>query len=305
MTRLRRLSRTVATVRRSGYPRAGDCLQAVRCVEPVRSGLCLVATSAREVVPLLTVRPPSHRDCPSAEQAGRLRLVSWGTGHPALLLHGALLGGRPTWSPLRGLSAGWRLLVPNRRGYQPGPRADVECQQCDVRDAAALLSELDEPAHVIGHSRGAVVALAVARRCPELVRSLVLLEPPPLDAADAVSGQVPQWRAALAELDVRFPRDEDLLAAFFQLVGADDPVPEPLPTLCVHTLHCCVVRRPPGWMTTCWRMAPWSARSWLSRGGTPKSSRAPQICSRACLVLAGRGSWAVATFSPRILRRRR
>ena len=305
MTRLRRLSRTVATVRRSGYPRAGDCFQAVRCVEPVRSGLCLVATSAREVVPLLTARPPSHRDCPSAEQAVGLRMVSWGTGHPALLLHGALLGGRPTWSPLRGLSAGWRLLVPNRRGYQPGPRADVECQQCDVRDAAALLSELDEPAHVIGHSRGAVVALAVARRCPELVRSLVLLEPPPLDAADAVSGQVRQWRAALAELDVRFPRDEDLLAAFFQLVGADDPVPEPLPD--VVRAHVALLRRsPPPWVDDdLLADGPLECPVMVVSGGTPKSSRALQICSRACLVLAGRGSWAVATFSPRILRRRR
>jgi len=49
----------------------------------------------------------------------------------------------------------------------------------EAEDLANLLKALGaHPAHVVGHSYGAYTALALAMKHPELVRSLVLAEPP-------------------------------------------------------------------------------------------------------------------------------
>jgi pimeloyl-ACP methyl ester carboxylesterase len=46
-------------------------------------------------------------------------------------------------------------------------------------DCAELLSTLGaKPAHIVGHSSGAIIALQLALDSPEAVRSLTLLEPP-------------------------------------------------------------------------------------------------------------------------------
>ena len=50
-----------------------------------------------------------------------------------------------------------------------------------VADRGALVNELKAtPAHLVGNSYGAYIALALAVDSPELMRSLVLREPPSL-----------------------------------------------------------------------------------------------------------------------------
>src|SRR2546430_1114455 len=49
----------------------------------------------------------------------------------------------------------------------------------DIQDLASLIDKLDlGPVHLVGHSWGAFVCLWLSIRRPELVRSLVLAEPP-------------------------------------------------------------------------------------------------------------------------------
>lgn len=76
----------------------------------------------------------------------------------------------------------YRALVYSRRYHRPNPPVEdneTYSPKLHAEDLAALLMTLDlAPAHVIGSSYGAAVALALAREHPALVRSLVLAEPP-------------------------------------------------------------------------------------------------------------------------------
>jgi pimeloyl-ACP methyl ester carboxylesterase len=73
-------------------------------------------------------------------------------------------------------------LAYSRRYHPPNPPQDdgqVYSPQLHADDLAALLSVLgNTPAHVVGAGYGALVALALAQEHPELIRTLVLGEPP-------------------------------------------------------------------------------------------------------------------------------
>lgn len=113
----------------------------------------------------------------------RLHAVVLGEGPPAVLVHGLLLGNLSTL--LFGLGA--RLAVQRRvlgadlRGHGRSERTasgyDVGTLAEDLRGLRAALG-LGGPAWLVGHSYGALVALEHARRCPEEVERLVLIEPP-------------------------------------------------------------------------------------------------------------------------------
>jgi pimeloyl-ACP methyl ester carboxylesterase len=103
----------------------------------------------------------------------RLRYFEGGAGPPLLLLHG--FGGAAwNFTELAELLPGRRLLVPDLPGHgrsDPLPAPSI----AGFADAVAGL--LDEAVGVLGHSMGGVVALRLAERRPDLVRSLVLAAP--------------------------------------------------------------------------------------------------------------------------------
>jgi pimeloyl-ACP methyl ester carboxylesterase len=94
-----------------------------------------------------------------------------------LLLHG-LGSSSSDWSfQWPAFAPTFRLLAVDLRGHgrsRPGPgRVRIEAL---AEDVAALLAHLGEgPVHVLGLSLGGCVALALALRAPERVRSLVLI----------------------------------------------------------------------------------------------------------------------------------
>ena len=103
----------------------------------------------------------------------RIRTFEGGTGPTLLLLHG--FGGAAwNFSELAPLLTGRRLVIPDLPGHgasTPLPAPSI----AGFADAVAGL--LDEPAGVVGHSMGGVVALRLAQRHPDLVRGLVLAAP--------------------------------------------------------------------------------------------------------------------------------
>jgi pimeloyl-ACP methyl ester carboxylesterase len=107
-----------------------------------------------------------------------------GVGEPVVLIHGAFIA--EAFAPLcaePAVASRYRLVRYHRRGYAgsaPVPAPFSIAQQ--AADCRALLQYLGvERAHVVGHSSGGAIALQLALDAPEVVHSLVLLEPGLLD----------------------------------------------------------------------------------------------------------------------------
>src|SRR3954447_24293795 len=97
-----------------------------------------------------------------------------------LFVHGSVVNGQATWGAQRPLAARVELVIPNRRGFPPGP--DVE--RVDFEDEAVWLGPFVEPGtHLVGHSYGGVIALLAAALYSDRVRSLTVIEPPCLGVA--------------------------------------------------------------------------------------------------------------------------
>ncbi len=101
-------------------------------------------------------------------------------GDPIVLIHGSW-GDHSNWQPVvPGLSENFRVLTYDRRGHSKSEKVTTQgSYDEDASDAAALLTRLNlTPAHVVGNSGGASIALKLAARQPSIFRSLTVHEPP-------------------------------------------------------------------------------------------------------------------------------
>lgn len=99
-------------------------------------------------------------------------------GEPVLLLHGAFAGASSWASQTPALAAaGWRVYVPERRGHAHTPDVPGPLSYDVMADDTCVYLEqvVGEPAHLVGWSDGAAVALLAALRRPGLVRRMVLI----------------------------------------------------------------------------------------------------------------------------------
>jgi len=148
---------------------------------------------------------------------------SWGSGVPAVLVHGSLATGGEEWQAQRPLAdEGFRLVVPDRRGYGRSPSVPGEDFLRDAEDIAGLMGE---GAHLVGHSYGGLGVLFAAARRPDATLSLTVLEP----AAFTLDQHHPAARRLVA--DVRGLWDEDLpdeewVVRFLKAVGSDALPPD-------------------------------------------------------------------------------
>jgi 3-oxoadipate enol-lactonase len=101
-----------------------------------------------------------------------------GVGEPVVLIHGGLCADWFAAFMAEPALAGHRLIRYHRMGYSGSSRvAGRVAIEAQAAHCAALLSALDiGPAHVVGHSSSAAIALQMALDAPDRVRSLVLLE---------------------------------------------------------------------------------------------------------------------------------
>jgi pimeloyl-ACP methyl ester carboxylesterase len=104
-----------------------------------------------------------------------------GSGEPIVLIHGSAV--KDDLLPVGNRLApdGYRVIRYHRRGYggsSPVQGSGPVSIADQSHDCVGLLRELGiERAHVVGHSTGGVIALQVALDAPDLVHSLILLEP--------------------------------------------------------------------------------------------------------------------------------
>lgn len=157
-----------------------------------------------------------------------LHVRVWGDGEPVVLVHGSMSTGRTTWEPQRPLAdRGYRLLVPDRRGYGQSPDVEGEDFEIDADDVVELLGE---GAHLVGHSYGGLAAMLAAAERPDAVRTLALVEPPAFSVVpddDDVRAVVDDHRTLWAQADEL--DDRRFMERFIRLMGSDpDALPDPL-----------------------------------------------------------------------------
>ncbi len=111
-----------------------------------------------------------------------------GSGRPLVMVHGSMNDYRCWATQMTPLSQGNRAIAVSLRHYFPerwdGKGGSFSWKQ-HVADLISFVETLDAgPIDLVGHSRGAYVSLELALAAPDVVRCLVLAEPP-LDLDEA------------------------------------------------------------------------------------------------------------------------
>lgn len=107
----------------------------------------------------------------------RLSYMDAGSGRPLVFVHGVGTSGELWADDLAPLAQHCRLIVYDRRGYGASSASPRDWRQHRA-DAEALIEALDAaPAVLVGYSGGSMVTLPLALERPDLVSSLILLDP--------------------------------------------------------------------------------------------------------------------------------
>jgi non-heme chloroperoxidase len=111
-----------------------------------------------------------------------LAYVAQGRGDAVVFVHGSVNDYRSWRAQLGPFAERYRAVVYSRRYHWPNAQPDAGVAYATAQHAADLGTFIEAlglvPAHVVGSSYGAMTALTCAVARPELVRSLVLGEPP-------------------------------------------------------------------------------------------------------------------------------
>src|SRR5438128_1923332 len=111
-----------------------------------------------------------------------LHYIEQGEGDPLVFVHGGL-GDFRTWGPqLEPFSERYHVVSYSRRSHYPNPwDEELSSYSMDthVADLAGLIEGLKlGGVHIVANSYGGYISLLLALRRPELVRAMVLAEPP-------------------------------------------------------------------------------------------------------------------------------
>jgi pimeloyl-ACP methyl ester carboxylesterase len=134
------------------------------------------------------------RSAPKEAESKTLAFDMAGDGGPPLVFLHGWCGDRSFFVPqFDHFSATHRVVAVDLPGHGDSP-APIECTiESLASEVADLVGHLGlEPSVLFGHSIGAMVALALTRQMPDLVRAVVMTDPPPL------SKEV--WKSFAAEL---------------------------------------------------------------------------------------------------------
>lgn len=128
-----------------------------------------------------------------------LSYIEQGTGTPVVFVHGAFSDLR-FWKPQQQAVANhYRFIAYNHRYHGTDPWPDDGKNYSAVTHAADLVAFIRKlnagPAHIVAISYGGLLATLVAVEHPELVRSLMLLEP----AIGALLADIPEAKPLLDE----------------------------------------------------------------------------------------------------------
>jgi len=107
-----------------------------------------------------------------------LHYVEKGAGQPLVLLHGFPLDSRMWEGQIRELSSRWRVIAPDFRGFGKSADGGPFTVPSLAEDVHALLASIEgkmKPV-VAGLSMGGYVAMNYARKFPDSLRALILID---------------------------------------------------------------------------------------------------------------------------------
>ena len=122
-----------------------------------------------------------------------------GSGDPLVLIHGGW-GSTARWALIvDGLARSFHVVNYDRRGHGGSESTAIPATRIDQEDdLAGLIEALGiGPAHLVGSSYGGAMALSLASRRPDLVRSACVHEPP----LPALAPDHPDVAAAMDDFD--------------------------------------------------------------------------------------------------------
>ncbi len=150
----------------------------------------------------------------AAVDGATLAYLEQGEGEPVVFVHGSADDLRSWDQQLPAIGASYRAIAYSRRYARPN--ADIEPDADNqtlphVDDLVTFLRVLDaRPAHLVGHSWGGLISLLAAIQHPQVVRSLVLQEPPLLSLFMSTRPRPME----LLRLFVRRPRTARVILSF-------------------------------------------------------------------------------------------
>lgn len=155
---------------------------------------------------------------------GLLYVEEHGGGSPVLLLHG-LRGSGSYWSDLVQTMAArpYRLIVPDLLGFGRSPWPLADYSVADHIEALRRSVEADsgkEQMIIVGHSMGAILAVEYARRYPDEVSGLVLINAPVFES----EAQAREKIREMSPMAAAFSLNDVLARASCDVVCAARPV---------------------------------------------------------------------------------
>ncbi len=174
-------------------------------------------------VPRAAESAPAWRTKSVRSQPDGLNIVyhEAGRGKPLVIVHGGGSNAEPYRKLGDMLSPHFRVVRVERRNYSvSGTRASPITWDQEVGDVGAVIAAVGGRCHLFGHSAGALVALHVARRRPELIDKLALYEPPLLGGGPGVVAVKAKFDAYIAE----GRKDEALILIYGHFVGLPEDV---------------------------------------------------------------------------------
>jgi len=124
--------------------------------------------------------------------------IEEGDGPPIVIVHGGSSRASQWSAVARALAGGFRVVRLERRLYGgSGPPRSPHSMAREVEDVEAVLARIGQPALLVGHSSGAVVALETALRRPAHLAAFAAYEPPVAVSAPLGGTALARARAAV------------------------------------------------------------------------------------------------------------
>jgi non-heme chloroperoxidase len=114
-----------------------------------------------------------------------LHYIDQGKGQAVIFVHGAINDYRSWWFQIEPFSRKYRSITYSRRFAFPNKATGDVLKDTTIEGSTSDLAELIRklelaPAFIVGHSSGAFTGLYCAYKYPDLIKALVLCEPPVL-----------------------------------------------------------------------------------------------------------------------------